>query len=140
MRSKKYPESKPHSSSPSKVAESVAGYTTSPAVTKRKSLAKIRRIAGLEASDEVWKFAQEHQLMPHLETAIGLVKESFRDLRSIHLAFDPDPEEPNLDGIIIQIKTGESIEEREKQYRAYALRFIQEVPNDVRGKICLFYY
>lgn len=140
MSSKKYPESKPNSSRPSKVAESVAAYTASPAATKRKSLAKSRRIAGLEASEEVWGFAQKHQLMPHLETAIGLVKASFRDLRSIYLTFDPDPEEPNLDGIIIQIKTGESIEEREKRYRAYALRFIQEVPNDIRSKICLFYY
>jgi hypothetical protein len=140
MSSKKYPEPKPHSAKPSKVAESVAGYTASPAATKRKSLAKKRRIADLEALDEVWEFAQKHQLVPHLETAVRLVKESFRDLRSIYLAFDPDPEEPNFDGIIIHIKTGKSIEEREKQYRAYALRFIQEVPNEVRSKICLFYY
>ncbi|MGH7594844.1 MAG: hypothetical protein ACREOI_00750 [bacterium] len=103
-------------------------------------MAKKHRVAGLEASDEVWEFAQKHQLVPHLEMAIRLVKESFGDLRSIYLAFDPDPEEPNLDGIIIHIKTGGSIEEREKRYRAYALRFIQEVPNEVRSKICLFYY
>ncbi|MCI0692299.1 hypothetical protein L0337_09885 [candidate division KSB1 bacterium] len=140
MSSKKYPEPKPRSSRPSKVAESVAGYTVSPTIPKRKSSTKIRRIAGLEASDEVWEFAQKHRLVPHLETAVRLVKESFRDLRSIYLTFDPDPEEPNLDGIIIHIKTGESIKEREKQYRAYALRFIQEVPNEVRSKICLFYY
>jgi hypothetical protein len=140
MSSKKYPQPKSDSAKPSKVAESVASYTVSPAATKTKSLAKSRRIAGLEASDEVWEFAQKHQLVPHLETAVRLVKESFRDLRSIYLTFDPDPEEPNLDGIIIHIKTGDSIEEREKQYRTYALRFIRDVPNDVRSKICLFYY
>jgi hypothetical protein len=85
MSSKKYPESKPHSSRPSKVAEAVAGYTVSPAATKRKSLAKSRRIAGLDASDEVWEFAQKHRLVPHLETAVRLVKESFHDIRRTYL-------------------------------------------------------
>jgi hypothetical protein len=138
MSPKKYPESKPHSSRPSKVAESVATYTASPAATKRKPLPKSHRIAGLEASDEVWEFAQKHQLVPHLETAIGLVKESFRDLRSIYLTFDPDPEVPSLDGIVIHATAGGTLGDLIQQDRAFGLRFVQEVPNEFRIKISLF--
>jgi hypothetical protein len=140
MKSKKYPESKPAAVEQSKVAEPVASYVTSASANAIKPIASRRRIAGLEASDEVWNFAQKHQLVPHLEKAVRLVKESFQDIRTMYLTFDPDPEEPSLDGIIIHIKVGGAMEQWEKQYHAYALKFIQKIPNDIRSKICLFYY
>jgi len=140
MNPKPYPESQPVPLEQSQVAESVASYAISPAAATATLAAKSRRIAGLEASDEVWGFAQKHRLAPHLETAVRLVKESFQDIRTLALAFDPDPEEPNLDGIIIHITIGGPIEEWKKQYKIYALKFLEEIPNDVRSKICLFYY
>lgn len=138
MSSKKYPEPKPDSARPSKVAESVAGYTVSPAATKRKSSTKIRRIAGFEASDEVWEFAQKHQLVPHLETAVRLAKDSFTDIKKIYLTFEPDPEIPSLHGIAINVKAGGTLAELVQQDRTFALRFAQEIPDEVRGKISLF--
>lgn len=123
-----------------KVSEPVAAYVISPPADTAAVATKSRRIAGLEASDEVWEFAQKHRLVTHLETAVRLVKESFRDIRTMYLAFDPDPEEPSLDGIIIQIKVGGLMDEWNEQYKAYALRFLDEIPNDVRSRICLFYY
>jgi hypothetical protein len=140
MNSEKYPEPKPAPVEQSKVAEPAASYTISPspAASVVKPMAKSRRIAGLEASDEVWQFAQKHHLMPHLETAVRLAKESFHDIRT--MAFDPDPEEPTLDGIILHLKVGGPMAEWEKQYKVYALKFIEEIPNDFRSKICLFYY
>jgi len=140
MDSKKYPEPQPTPVEQSKVAEAVANYATSTAISAIKPMAKSRRIAGLETSDEVWDFAQKHQLVLHLETAVRLVKESFHDIRAMYLTFDPDPEESSLDGIIIHIKVGDPMEEWEKHYKVYALKFIEEVPNDFRSKICLFYY
>lgn len=137
---KKYPEANPVALEQSKVAEPVVSYTISPTAATATLAAKSRHIAGLDASDEVWEFAQKYRLAPHLETAVRLVKESFHDIRAMHFAFDPDPEEPSLDGIIIHIKVGGAMEEWNNQYKAYALRFIDETPNDVRGKICLFYY
>ncbi len=136
MSSKKYPEPKPDSARPSKVAESVAGYTASPAVTKRKSLAKQHRIAGLEASDEVWEFAQKHQLVPHLETAVRLVKESFHDIRRIYLTFEPDPEIPSLDGIAVNVKVGGTLDELVQQHDTCLRRFVQEIPDEFRSKLC----
>ncbi len=140
MKSKKYPESKPVPVEQSKVAEPVASYAPSVATSVTQSKLKSRRLAGLDASDEVWNFAQRHQLAPHLETAVRLVKESFKNIRTMYLRFDPDPEEPKLDGLIIHMTIGGPREEWESQYKAYALRFIKEIPNDIRSKICLFYY
>jgi hypothetical protein len=139
MSSKKYPEPKPHSARPSKVAESVAGYTVSPAVTKRKSLAKKHRIAGLEASDEVWEFAQKHQLVPHLETAVRLARETVDNPRSLYLTFEPDPEIPSLHGIAINARVSSNdLKDWERQYRAFQQRFLQEIPSEVQYRICLF--
>jgi hypothetical protein len=138
MNSKKYPEPKPHASRPSKVAESVAGYTVSPAATKRRSSPKLRRIAGLEASDEVWDFVQKHQLVPHLETAIRLAKESVDNPRSLYLTFEPDPEIPSLHGIGINGRiSSRNLDDWERQYRAFQQRFLREIPNEVQHQICL---
>lgn len=138
MSSKKYPETKPDSARPSKVAESVAGYTVSPAVTKRKSLAKHHRIAGLEASDEVWKFAQKHQLVPHLETAVRIARKSLDNPRALYLTFEPDPEIPSLHGIGINAKIEGTLEDWNRQYLAFQKRFLKEIPPEVHSKICLF--
>lgn len=139
MSSKKYPESKPNSSRPSKVAESVAAYTASPAATKRKSLAKSRRIAGLEASDEVWEFTQKHRLEPHLETAVRLAKESVDNPHTLFLTFEPDPEIPSLHGIGINARvSSRNLDEWERQYRAFQKKFLQEIPKEVQHRICLF--
>jgi len=138
MNPKPYPESQSAPSEQSQVAESVASYVISPSAATATLAAKSRRIAGLEAPDEVWEFAQKHWLAPHLETAVRLVKESFHDIRTMSLTFAPDPEVSSLDGIIIHAKIKGSIEDWEKQYNAYVLRFVQEVPDDIRHQICLF--
>ncbi len=138
MSHKEYPEFESAPTEPSKVAEAVASYTVSPSAIARTPVAKSRCIAGLEATDDVWEFAQKHQLVPHLETAIRLVRESFHDIRTIYLTFDPDPEIPSLDGVVIHARAGGALEDLVQQDRAFALRFVQEVPNEVRGKISLF--
>jgi hypothetical protein len=139
MSSKKYPETKPDSAKPSKVAESVATYTTSPAATKRKSSAKSHRIAGFEASDEVWEFAQKHRLVPHLETAIRLAKESVDNPQTLYLTFEPDPEIPSLHGIGINGRvSSHNLDDWERQHRAFQKSFLQEIPKEVQHKICLF--
>jgi hypothetical protein len=138
MKSKKYPEPKPAAVEQSKIAEPVASYAPPVTMSVTKPKVKSRRIAGLEASEEVWNFAQKHRLVPHLETAVRLVKESFHDIRKIHLSFEPDPEIPGLDGIAINIKVGGTLDELVKQDQVFALRFIKALPNEHRSKISLF--
>jgi hypothetical protein len=136
MPQQEYPEPKP--AEPAKIAEPAAGYVISTPTTASLPAAKGRRIAGLEASNEVWEFAQKHQLVPHLETAIRLARESFLDIRKIYLTFESDPEIPTLDGIAINIKAEGTLDELVEKDRAFALRFIKELPYGSRSKISLF--
>jgi len=136
MNSKKYPEPKPVPPEQSKVAESVASYVISPSAATATLAAKSRRIAGLEAPDEVWEFAQKYRLAPHLETAVRLVKESFHDIRNTYLTFEPDPEIPSLDGIAVNVKVGGTLDELVQQHDVCLRRFIKEIPDEFRDKLC----
>ena len=134
---KKYPEANPTPPEQSQVAESVASYVISPSAATATRAAKTRRIAGLEAPDEVWAFAQKHRLVPHLETTVRLANELFHDIRKTYLTFEPDPEIPSLDGIAVNIKVGGTLDELIQQDSVFGFRFAQEIPNDVSGKISL---
>ena len=137
MGTKEYAEATPSSSS--KVSDSLATYTATPSTKSWKHSIPPHRIGGLEASDEVWQFAQKHQLIIPLEQTIRITRESFHDLGSLRLTFDPDPEIPNLDGIGVRAKLkSEDLEEWERQYRVFQERFLREVPHDSQDKICLF--
>jgi len=134
---KKYPEANLAPLEQSQVAESVASYVILPSAATATMAAKSRRIAGLEASNEVWEFAQKHRLVPHLETTVHLAKELFHDIRKTYLTFEPDPEIPSLDGIAVNIKVQGTLEELVQQDRSFASRFVQAVPDECRGKISL---
>jgi hypothetical protein len=138
MKSKKYPESKPASAEQSKVAEPVASYTPLVTTGATKPIITSRRIAGLEASDEVWNFAQKHRLMPHLETAVRLAKESLDKPQAVYLTYEPDPEIPSLHGIGINARiSSDNLDDWERQYRAFQQRFLREIPKEVQPQICL---
>ncbi len=136
MNEKIYPEATPPQTD--KVAEPLATYYTTPRAQSYKSALPVHRIAGLEASEEVWQFAQKHQLFSHVETSIRLARESFRDLRGLRLTFEPDPELPNLDGIGIRVKAKGSLEDLIRQDRLFQERFLNEIPHTYHSRICLF--
>jgi len=138
MNPKPYPEPQSVPPEQSQVAEPVASYAISPSAATATLAAKSRCIAGLEASDEVWEFAQKHRLAPHLETAVRLVKNTFHDIQRMYLTFEPDPEIQNLDGIAINIKAGGTLKKLVQQDQTFAQRFVQELPGDIRSKISLF--
>lgn len=137
MSVKNYPEYTPPQTD--KVAEPLATYYATPRPQSYKPALPVHRIGGLEASDEVWEFAQKHQLAPHVETSIRLARETLLDMRSLYLTFDPDPEIPSLHGIGIHARMGTTdLEKWEKQYRSFQRRFLREIPPDIDSKICLF--
>ena len=138
MNPKPYPEPQTVPPEQSQVAESVASYTISPAAATATLATKSRRIAGLEAPNDVWEFAEKHRLAPHLETAVRLAKESFHDIRKTYLTFEPDPEIPSLDGIAVNIKVQGTLDELLQQDRSFASRYVQAVPDEYRGKMSLF--
>ncbi len=136
MDPKEYPQATPPESG--KISESFATYTTAPTKTWKPPTAAYR-LGGLEASDEVWQFAQQHQLVPHLETSIRLARETLHDLRGLELTFQPDPEIPSLHGIGIHAKMRTTdLEAWERQYRSFQRRFLAEVPRDYHIKFSLF--
>jgi len=138
MNPKPYPESQSVPPEQSQVSESVASYVISPPAATAMMAAKSRRIAGLEASDEVWEFAEKHRLASHLETAVRLARESLDNPQTVYLTYEPDPEIPNLHGIGINVRINSAnLDDWERQYRAFQQRFLREIPNEAQHRICL---
>ncbi|MFQ5641340.1 MAG: hypothetical protein ACE5IR_25455 [bacterium] len=104
-----------------KVAESVATYVPSPAVIRPS-------IAGIPVPQEVWQFAVKNELIPHLETAIRLVRESFHQVGEIQLSHDIDPEIENESWITLLVKVKGSTSELLREHLNYKKGMREIVP------------
>lgn len=113
---KPYLEAESSSEQAGEVAEGVVTYVVR---STPKPRAAARTIAGLAADDEVWAFVKVNNLLPSLETAIQLVKETFSTLKEIKLAYAPDPESSFFNAIVIYVKAAGTVEtllEQETKY------------------------
>jgi hypothetical protein len=119
-----------------KVAEAAATYGVR-ATPKLKIPAPARTIAGLVADDEVWTFVKANDLLPHLETAIRLTRETFIDIRKIWLSYEPDPELPQFNSIVIWVKAHGTVENLFEQEKKYVRAFNESIPPDFRHQIGL---
>lgn len=123
------PKSYPEVESPStgKVAEAaVATYTVRPAAPYTRTPS--RTIAGIAASDEVWRFAVKNELIPHLETAVQVIRESFQKISDIRFAHEIDPEIENESWITIRAKVAGSLEELLREDWAYTQKIVRVIP------------
>lgn len=129
----------PPATESNKVAESLSPYIPHAETTRRASPQKAKplHIAGLPASEEVWRFAQENALAPHLETAVRLVRESFKGVKEIKLSYAPDPEIPHWESIVIDLHVTGDVNELQNPYTDYIHAFVKAVPNEDRRKINL---
>jgi hypothetical protein len=136
---KPYPEQEtPPATQSDKVAEAVSPYMAR-TETKRSAPSKkveTPRIAGLPASEEVWRFAQENALVPHIETAVRLVRESFKEIQSIKLEYGVDPEIANWDSVDIHFYVTGTMEELLQTDQKFTRAFVAAVPDEPRSKIC----
>jgi hypothetical protein len=119
-----------------KVAEAAATHGVR-ATPKLKIPAPARTIAGLVADDEVWTFVKANDLLPHLETAIRLTRETFIDIRKIWLSYEPDPELPQFNSIVIWVKAHGTVENLFEQEKKYVRAFNESIPPDFRHQIGL---
>ncbi len=124
--------------SPSRVAEPVAAYSTA----KSSSLARPRRITerrivGLVVSEEVWRFAVAHNLIPHLEIAVRLVRECFPNVSELRLLHQIDWEEEDSSWIVIEINILGSPEVILEQYNRFTQQMVKLVPPAKGEKIVL---
>jgi len=138
---KPYPEAETASATqPNKVAETVAApYLTRTKIERGTFYRQPapRSIAGLPASDDVWNFAQEHALMPHIETAVRLARAHFKEIRKIGLEYGIDPEIPHWDSIEMNLYATGTMDELMQAEDNYRRAFITTVPDEYRFRICL---
>jgi hypothetical protein len=106
--------------------------------TDAKWIPPAQTIAGLAADDEVWTFVKANDLLSHLETAIQLVRQTFFDVREMRLSYEPDPELPKFNSIVIWAKAPGTVEELFEQEKKYTREFVEAVPPDRRHQIGLF--
>ncbi|MDZ7360694.1 MAG: hypothetical protein ONB46_08205 [candidate division KSB1 bacterium] len=136
---KPYPEQEASpANQPDKIAEAVSPYITR-SETERATLhrkPRLRYIAGLPASDEVWRFAQENALVPHVETAVRLARETFKEIREIKLTYSPDPEIPHWETIALDIYVSGTIDELLETDAKYRRAFTTTIPDAKQFNIC----
>jgi hypothetical protein len=94
------------------------------------------RIAGLPASEEVWRFAQENALAPHVETAVRLAREHFKEIRDIRLDHMVDPEIPNREILEIHLSVTGLMEELLQADQNYIRAINTAIPNEFNNKMC----
>jgi hypothetical protein len=137
--SKPYPEQETApATQPDKVAEAVSPYMERTETKRGVPPKKIKPpvIAGLPAAEEVWRFAQENALVPHIETAVRLVRESFKEVQSIKLEYGVDPEIANWDSIDIHFYVTGTMDELLQTDQKFTHAFVAAVPDEPRSKIC----
>lgn len=98
----------------------------------------VRTIAGLAADDEVWSFVRTNDLFPYLETAIQLVRKTFLDVREMRLSYEPDPELPKFNSVVIWAKAPGTVEELFEQEKKYIRAFNEAISPEYRHQIGLF--
>jgi hypothetical protein len=137
--SRTYPKAEnSKTTSTTRVAESVAAYSVArPRSTYKRQPSLSRRVAGYTVSNEVWHFAVENDLIPHLETAVRLVQTCFPTVRKIDFEYVIDPEVENNSWIDLAIKVSGTVEEILAQMNRFNNEMIKQVPIEKGAKICL---
>jgi hypothetical protein len=137
--SKPYPKQETGpATQPDKVAEALSPYIARTETKRSVSLKKVEppRIAGLPASDEVWRFAQENALMPHVETAVRLARENFKKIRDIRLDYMVDPEIPNRADLVINLYVTGTFDELIQADNNYIRAINTSIPDEANEKMC----
>jgi len=119
-----------HSARVNKVAESLAVYTPT-----RRQTSHARRIAGILASNEVWRFAAQNDLLAHLETAVRLAKERFKQIGKMSFTYDIDPEIENESWINIHAAIKGKLEDLLEQWQAFDRAMVRTLPIDKQALI-----
>jgi len=126
------------SASSSRIAEPVAVYSAArPSAIKQPRRITERRIAGLVASEEVWRFAAAHDLTPHLETAVRLVRECFLAVSEIRLLHQVDWDSENNSWVVVDIKITGTQDAIIEQYDRFTRQMVRQLPPEKGEKIVL---
>jgi hypothetical protein len=136
---KPYPEQETTPATQSdKVAEAVSPYIAHTEMGHGVTPTKVKPpvIAGLPASEEVWRFAQENALVPHVETAVRLAHEHFKIIRDIRLDYMVDPEIPNRADLVINLYVTGTFDELIQADNNYIRAINTFIPDQANDKMC----
>lgn len=122
---KPYPEADSSSEQASKVAEGLATYAYTPL---KKPMAPQHFIAGIVASEEVWRFAVTNELNTHLETAVQMVPQTFQKVAAMRFTYDIDPEIENESYITIHARVQGALDDLVKEHWTYTKAIVRAIP------------
>lgn len=138
------PEKEPGSSAAdsapatNRVAEPVAAYQVQQQpLNARQSAPPTHVVSGHHVPSEVWQFAVANELLPHLETAVRLVYESFSVVSKIRFEHAIDPEIANNSWITIEVVVPGTVAEVLTQMNKFDREMISQVPVEKGARICL---
>jgi len=134
---KSYPEADSSSESAGIVAEGVATYAYTP-LKKTAFLSLQHQIAGIPASEEVWRFIVANELSHHLEAAVRVVREAFHKTGKMRFTYQIDPEIENEACVIIHAEVSGTLEELVREDWAYTKAIVRTLPMDKLPLIHLF--
>jgi hypothetical protein len=136
--SKPYPEQETPPPQSDKVAEAMSPYIAHTEMRHGVLSTKVKPpvIAGLPASEEVWRFAQENALVPHIETAVQLAREHFKLIRDIRLDYMVDPEIPNRADLVINLYVTGTFDELIQAENDYIRAINTFIPVQANDKMC----
>ena len=120
-----YPEADSSSQQIGKVAEGVAAYSYTPL---KKPIPPQHFIAGILASNEVWRFALTNELILHLETAVRILRQSFQKIGVMQFSYEIDPEIENESWITIRANVEGTLEELLREDWAYTQAIVRAIP------------
>jgi hypothetical protein len=118
-----------------KVAEAVATYGMTEVAYGKPSIQKPRMIAGVETPYDVWKFANQHELVPYLEMGIQWVRAFFPTASNIALEYGIDYEGEGMNCIEIEFDVSGTVEEVFEQYQRLNQERAQHLPLAAAEKI-----
>jgi hypothetical protein len=132
---KPYSETETSPQQMSKVAEGVATYAYTPL---KKAASVPHQIAGVAVPEEAWRFIVTNELIPHLETAVRVVRESFHKHGKMRFTYQIDPEIENEACVIIHAEVSGVFEELVHEDWAYTKAIVRTLPADKLPLIHLF--
>lgn len=104
--------------------------------TRRRTVTSApRRIAGITASNDLWRFVARNDLLAHLETAVRLAKECFKNIDQLGFSYDVDPEIENESWISIRAGIKGTLDELLLQWQAFDKAMVRSLPTNKQALI-----
>ena len=94
--------------------------------------------ADISLPEDVLEFCSAHNLLPSLQSAMSIARESFAPIRRMTVELEVDPETGD-ETIAVQVGVPLAVEEALSRNRDCTKRWVQTASAEARGKIRLLF-